>query len=89
MRTIKSAQPIMRFALVKISYVYTFRYISTSSSETGVLMDSAISLKALQGTWGPTKKQKNTLNHLCVVRSDCKAQKRNEIIVKRKIKQNK
>lgn len=67
MRIIKSAQPIMRFAFAMISYVYTFRYISTSSSETGVLMDSAISLKALQGTWGPTKKQKNTLNHLCVV----------------------
>lgn len=41
------------FLTVLDTYVYTFRYISTSSSETGVLIDSAKSLKALHGSLGP------------------------------------
>lgn len=38
-----------------------FRYIATSSSETGPRVDSAMSLKALQGIWGP-KKRKQTFS---------------------------
>lgn len=57
----------LNFLTVLDTYVYTFRYISTSSSETGVLKDSAKSLKALHGTWGP--KRRNELDINASVRS--------------------